>query len=135
MKKAIIYLRIENKFKMFKNEVEKELRDFVATLPLVKVTDVYVDVYDEDENEMNREIISEIYSSAKNGEFQIIVTNDISGLMHTNCAPWCIVGELNKYGINIISKSSSFLEKEKHCRITMQLMDQWYIEDSSCITK
>ncbi len=131
MKKAIIYLRNENKFKMFNNEVEKELRDFIATLPNVKVTDVYVDVYDDDENEMNRDIVSKIFRSAKNGDFQIIVTNDISGLMHNRLTPWCIVDELNKLRINIISKTSTFLEKEKHVRLIMQQMDKLYAEEIS----
>ncbi len=131
MKKAIIYLRNENKFKMFNNEVERELRDFIATLPNVKVTDVYVDVYDDDENEMNRDIVSKIFRSAKNGDFQIILTNDISGLMHNRLTPWCVVDELNKLRINIISKASTLLEKEKHIRLIMQQMDKWYAEEIS----
>lgn len=129
MKKAIIYLRNKNEFKMFNNEVEKELRDFIATLPNVKVTDVYVDVYDDDKNEMNRDIISMIFRSAKNGNFQIIVTNDISGLMHNRLTPWCIVDELNKLRINVISKTSTVLEKEKHIRFVMKLTDKWYAEE------
>lgn len=129
MKKAIIYLRNENKFKMYNDEVERELRDFIATLPNVKVTGVYVDVYDDDENEMNRDIVSKIFSSAKNGDFQIIVTNDMSGLMHNHLTPWCIVDELNKLRINIISKTSAILEKEKQSQLIMQLVDKWYAED------
>ena len=131
MKKAIIYLRNENEFKMFNNEIEKELRDFVATLPNVKVTDVYVDVYDDDENEMNHDIVSKIFRSAKNGDFQIILTNDISGLMHNRLTPWCVVDELNKLRINIISNTSTFLEKEKRVRLIMQQMDKWYAEEIS----
>lgn len=130
MKNAIIYLRNENEFKMFNNEVEKELRDFVATLPNVKVTDVYVDEY-EYENEMNREIISKIFNSAKNGDFHIIVTNDILGLMHNQLRPWCVVDELNKLRINVISKTSTVLEKEKYIRFVMKLTDKWYAEEIS----
>lgn len=115
---------------MFNNEVEKELRDCVATLPNVKVTEVYVDVY-EYENEMNRDIISRIFRSAKNGDFQIILTNDISGLMHNRLPSWCIVDELHKLGINVISKTSTVLEKEKYIRFVMKLTDKWYAEEIS----
>ena len=46
MKKTIIFLRNSNEFKMFNTEAERELRDFVGTIPNTEVVKVHIDMYD-----------------------------------------------------------------------------------------
>ena len=73
--------------------------------------------------------MSNIFESAQNGEFNLIVTNDFKGLFSDCHNSWCLIDEFNKFGVNIISKSSKIIEDQKEFRMMRYALDKWYLEE------
>ena len=129
MKKAIIFLRNSSEFKMFNNEAERELRDFVGTIPNTEVVRVHIDMYDGDYKKPSFDILSKLIESAKNGEFELIVTNDFHGLISDCHNSWCLIDEFNKLGVNIISESSKIIDNQKEFKLMRIALNELYLEE------
>lgn len=69
MKNAVIYLVNKNVNSLA--EEERVFKEHAATIPGIKVTDVYL----EETPEEREHLITKLYEKAKKGEVQIILTN------------------------------------------------------------
>ena len=107
MKNAVIYLVNKNVNSLA--EEERVFKEHAATIPGIKVTDVYL----EETPEEREHLITKLYEKAKKGEVQIILTNSFAFAFGGRISVGPLANKIHEKDIDLLVGSKFPIENNK----------------------
>lgn len=107
MKNAVIYLVNKNVNSLA--EEEKVFKEHAATIPGIKVTDVYL----EETPEEREHLITKLYEKAKKGEVQIILTNSFAFAFGGKISVGLLANKIHEKDIDILVGTKLLFENKR----------------------
>ena len=107
MKNAVIYLVNKNVNSLA--EEERVFKEHAATIPGIKVTDVYL----EETPEEREHLITKLYEKAKKGEVQIILTNSFAFAFGGRISVGLLANKIHEKDIDILVGTKLLFENKR----------------------
>ena len=118
MKNAVIYLVNKNVNSLA--EEERVFKEHAATIPGIKVTDVYL----EETPEEREHLITKLYEKAKKGEVQIILTNNFAFLFFIERENKLLADKINESNIRVFVRTNLTFDDSENLA-TIAAKENW----------